>query len=177
MEKCQFSYDHWSQASWAQPVFQYSLKSSILSSTSFPTITEVKHLELNQFSYNHWSQAPWAQPVFRWIKPSGKWQSSLYSNQGVKPTWWLRETWEIRPLRLTPESLRTKKKEISHPWWDLEACPFSIFFSFSFQSFYDYGICHRQYWHRMLWRLSHHPERRGRGKIGFFYKYWELKPD
>ena len=41
-----------------------------------------------QILCNYLSQDPWEQPVFSWMVPSGEWQVVLYSNEGVKPTWY-----------------------------------------------------------------------------------------
>ena len=71
-----------------------------------------------QFSFKYWSQASWAQPGFSWIIPSEEWWMLLWSNQGVKLTGLLNETWNsaLEPI------LQTKQERQFARWWWILTC-------------------------------------------------------
>ena len=62
-----------------------------------------------QFSYDHWSQASWAQPVSRWVTFWGVAGAAVEQSRR-KANVVAQGDGEIRPQRLTLESLQTKKK-------------------------------------------------------------------
>ena len=72
-----------------------------------------------QLSYDQWNQAFGALPVLRRRKPFGKWWVLLWSNRGVKPTWFLREAGNLA-LEADPgiSPIQTKKtKKINKRYW------------------------------------------------------------
>ena len=68
-----------------------------------------------QFWYDLWSQASWAQPVLSWMIPYGELGVLLQSNQGLKPTWLLRET-GIWPEGLSWNPLATLLNNHTQPF-------------------------------------------------------------